>query len=246
MRFFSYHLVKISYVAALKALVFPLKAEKVPGLIHAETMTVMTLGSPVFSLSRMLVRQVALFAQWENEESLAHFLTHNRFGKTLNKGWHTRLVFVRQWGTISGFDLPVHPDLPPDISEGPVVAVTIARMRLPEIPRFIRWGRPVEELVRDHPGTTLSLASISFPRTVSTFSIWKSQKEMTDMVHGHSAVPRPKRHINAMKERDRKDFHFEFTTLRFRPVGEYGMWNGQRHFIPGFEKNQPDTCAWPI
>jgi hypothetical protein len=41
----------------------------------------------------------------------------------------------------------------------------------------------------------------------------------------------PKRHSNAMKERERKDFHFEFTTLRFKPIAEFGNWKGQSNFI---------------
>ena len=57
------------------------------------------------------------------------------------------------------------------------------------------------------------------------------------MVHGHSAVPRPKRHLDAMKERERKDFHFEFTTLRFQPISESGEWNGRTNIIPDFNKN---------
>jgi hypothetical protein len=55
---------------------------------------------------------------------------------------------------------------------------------------------------------------------------------MTDMVRGHSKMPKPERHINAMKERNRKDFHFEFTTLRFKPLAEYGEWNNKRNYIP--------------
>ena len=51
------------------------------------------------------------------------------------------------------------------------------------------------------------------------------------MVHGHSKVEKPKRHSNAMQERGRKDFHFEFTTLRFKPLAEYGEWKGQSDFI---------------
>lgn len=228
---FTYHLIKTSYVSALRAVLFPVKPKNVPGLVHAECMTAMQLGSPVFSKKRMLVRQIAIFAQWENESAVNTFMQQDRFGKMLSKGWHIRLLFLRQWGKLSEFEFP---DVEPQIEETelPVVAVTIARMKLPEVPRFIRWGRPVEKLVRDHPGTTLALASIRFPRTVSTFSIWKNQKAMRDMVHGHSAVPQPKRHINAMKERDRKDFHFEFTTLRFRPVSEFGEWNGTSNFIP--------------
>jgi hypothetical protein len=55
---------------------------------------------------------------------------------------------------------------------------------------------------------------------------------MVDMVHGHSAVPQPERHAAAMAERQRKDFHFEFTTLRFRPLAEYGEWEGRTNIIP--------------
>lgn len=236
MSVFTYHLVKTSYFSALKAILFPPNPKTIPGLIHAEYMTCMTLGSAIFSPSRMLIRQVAVFAQWENETAVDHFLSKNSLGKIVAKGWHTRLTFMRQWGKISEFKIPdEYREF--DSPDSPVVAVTIARMKLPEIPRFIRWGRPVEKLVRDHPGTALSLASIRLPRTVSTFSIWKSQKEMTDMVHGHSSVPHPKRHLNAMKERERKDFHFEFTTLRFKPISEFGEWNGRTNIIPDINKN---------
>lgn len=138
---------------------------------------------------------------------------------------------LRQWGSISNFEIP-EGNLDSNSPDSTVVAVTLARMKMFQVPRFIQWGRPVEKLVRDHPGTTLSLASIRLPRTVSTFSIWKSEKEMTDMVRGHSSVPHPKRHIDAMKERDRRDFHFEFTTLRFKPISEFGEWNGQVNIIP--------------
>lgn len=235
MSVFTYHLVKTSYLSALGAILFPPKPENTPGLIHAECMSAMTLGAPVFSLNRILLREVVVFAQWENEASIDNFLARDKFGKTLAKGWHCRLIFIRQWGKLSSFTFP-DIGIPFDEPDSPVVAVTIARMRLPQVPRFINWGRPVEKLVRDHPGTILSLASIRFPRTVSTFSIWKTQKEMTDMVQGHSTVPQPKRHIEAMKERDRKDFHFEFTTLRFKPISEFGKWKGRSNFISHLNK----------
>lgn len=231
MSVFSYHIVTTSYSSALRALLFPPTATNNRGLVHAECMTAMTLGSGIFSPSRMLLRQLVVFAQWESEEAINHFLAKSELGAELSKGWHTRLLFMRQWGSINEFEMPKE-SVEFDENNSPVVAVTLARMKLPEVPRFIRWGRPVEKLVRDHPGTTLSLASIRLPKTVSTFSVWKSQKEMTDMVHGHSKVPHPKMHVNAMRERDRKDFHFEFTTLRFKPISEFGEWNGRSNYIP--------------
>jgi len=65
--------------------------------------------------------------------------------------------------------------------------------------------------------------------------VWKTQREMTEMVRGHSAVPRPERHASAMAERERKDFHFQFTTLRFKPLSEFGEWEGQTGIIPPHE-----------
>jgi hypothetical protein len=235
MSVFTFHLATLSVKSSLKALWSPPKAENVPGLIHAECLTAMTLGSAIFSPSRMLIRQMAVFAQWTSEEAIDHFLENDDFGKCLAEGWHTRLLYLRQWGSIDEFVIPNAPD---EVNEpnAPVVAVTLARMRLFQVPRFIRWGRPVEKLVRDHPGAAFALAAIRLPRTVSTFSIWKSQKEMVDMVHGHSAVPQPRRHAQAMKERERKDFHFQFTTLRFKPIAEHGAWEGRTNLIPGLTR----------
>jgi hypothetical protein len=227
MSFFSYHLVRVSLIQRIR-LSF-LLFSNYPGLIHAERMNVMTLGSPIFSWKRIMIRQVAFFAQWNSEQDLDLFLINSNLGKILGNGWYVRLKFVRQWGTISKFKIPNN-EVNVDVEDGCVVAVTLARMKFLQIPRFIKWGRPAEMLVRDHQGTTLSLASMSLPNVVSTFSIWKSQKEMTDMVHGHSKMPQPKRHSDAMKERNRKDFHFEFTTLRFKPISEHGTWRNKQSY----------------
>jgi hypothetical protein len=236
MNIFSYHLVRIPFTLAIKGLFSAPIKRNTKGLIHSEYMTAMTLGSPIISSSRFLIKQVAIFAQWENEEALKNYLKKEKLGKLLNTGWHVRLEFMREWGKISGFKIPEQKaTLESELS--PVVAVTIARMKPLAIPRFLHWGRPVEKLVRDHEGTLLSLASVRFPNTVSTFSIWKTEEEMTNMVHGHSAMPKPKRHSDAMKERERKDFHFEFTTLRFKPISEFGSWKGKENYIPNLKKS---------
>src|SRR5262245_18182771 len=180
-------------------------------------MTVMALGSPILSPARMQLQHLAVFASWEGERAIDTFLMDTALGRTLAMGWHVRLEFLRRWGRVSEFD-----ELPTNVGDtdpaAPVVAVTLARLRRPQVPRFSRWGKPVEELVRDHPGTTLALAAMRPPRTVSTFSVWRSRRETTDMVHGHDSVPGAERHAVAMVERRRKDFHHEFTTLRFRAL----------------------------
>jgi len=128
-------------------------------LRHAECMAVMALGSPILSPARMQLGHLATFASWDSERAIDDFLTGTELGRTVALGWHVRLEFLRRWGRIRELD-----DLPARAGEvepnAPVVAVTLARLKLPQVPRFIRWGKPVEELVRDHPGTTLALAPL--------------------------------------------------------------------------------------
>ena len=231
MTVFTFHFARTGIGTTISALCRPPTGQQVPGLIHAECMARMTLGAPILSPARMQLRRLTMFAAWESQAAIDEFLAAAPLGRALAAGWHVRMAFLRRWGCVREFG-----DLPESVGAqdpaAPVVAVTLARMKLPQVPRFIHWGRPVEELVRDHPGTTLAIAAMRLPNTVSTFTVWNSQREMVDMVRGRSAVPRPERHAAAMAERQRKDFHFEFTTLRFRPLAEHGHWEGRTHIIP--------------
>ena len=191
----------------------------------------MKLGSPILSPDRIRVRHLALFACWDHESALDSFLETHELGHTLSTGWHVRLEFLRRWGRVSEFDGLADTTRVTD-PDAPVVAVTLARLKLSQVPRFIRWGKPVEELVRDHPGATLALAAMRPPRTVSTFSVWRSEREMREMVRGQGDFPGASRHATAMVERERKAFHHEFTTLRFHPLTESGEWEGRSDIVP--------------
>lgn len=227
----TFHLAQLPAHLSARALVRPPTGDSVPGLDHAECMALMRLGAPALSRDRMQVQRFAMFAQWQDEDALEQFLSHHPLGGRLSAGWHVRLQFLRRWSSLAAL-----PDLP--LRDGtwepdePVVAVTVARMRLPEVPRFLTWGKPVERLVRDHPGTTLALAAFRPPRTIATFSIWRTVREMEEMVHGRSAVTKPERHAAAMAERTRRDFHHEFATFRFRPLSEHGEWDGRSGIVP--------------
>ncbi len=231
MTVFTFHLAKTKIGTTLRSLCRPPTGQQVPGLNHAECMTRMTLGAPILSPARMQLRHLTMFAAWDSHTAIDEFLANTSLGRALAAGWHVRMMLQRRWGHVSEFDRFAESVGEQD-PEAPVVAVTLARLKLLQVPRFIRWGKPVEQLVRDHPATTLALAANRPPRTVSTFSVWTSQREMVDMVHGHSLVPRPERHAAAMVERQRKDFHFEFTTLRFKPLSEHGSWEGRTNIVP--------------
>ena len=228
MSLYSFHLAHMPLLSATAGILRPPKA---PGLRHIEVLAGMQLGAAVISPHRMQLRRVAVFAQWEDEAALVDFLAGHRFGRKLNEGWHVRLEFVRRWGEVH--EMAPLPDEAGRLElDEPVVAVTLARMRLPELPRFIHWGRPVERQVRDHPETTLALAAIRLPRTVSTFSIWTSTRAMTGMAFGRDGGGTARRHAEAMTERERRDFHREFTTLRFKPLSEHGSWEGRANYVP--------------
>lgn len=231
MSIFSFHLARAPVLTTARALLRPPVPLGVDGLRRMECMAVMGLGSPILSSARFQLRNLAVFASWNDECALDRFVMETHLGSTLAAGWHVRMEFLRRWGRVAGFE-----DLPANAEKveptAPVVAVTLARMKLPEAARFIRWGRPVEELVRDHPGTTLAVAAMRPPRTVSTFSVWCSLREMVAMVHGQGSAPGAQRHAVAMDERDRRDFHHEFTTLRFRALSEHGSWKGRERIVP--------------
>lgn len=231
MRVFTLGLAEMSMPLTLASLYRPPSSVTVPGLVHAECLTPMLLGSPILSFQRLQLGRLAMFAAWESEDAIDEFMATTKLGRSIAAGWHLRMTFLRRWGSVREFA-----SLPESVGESdpklPVAAFTLARMRIREIPRFVHWGRPVEALVRDNPEASFSLAAIRYPRTIATFSIWNSQQAMIDMVRGRSSVVRPERHWAAMKERDRRDFHHEFTTLRFHPVAEFGTWEGRSTLLP--------------
>ncbi|GAA5123451.1 hypothetical protein GCM10023339_43380 [Alloalcanivorax gelatiniphagus] len=227
----TFHLADVPAAVGVRALVRPPSSAATDGLDHLECLSLMRLGAPTVSPDRLQVRRVALFAQWRDEQAVDRFLEKDALGRAVAGGWHVRLQFLRRWSTLAA--LPGLPVRAGDCdADEPVVAVTLARMRMRELPRFLHWGKPVERLVRDHPAVTLALAAVRPPRTVSTFSVWRTVREMEEMVHGRSVVPGADRHVDAMAERERRDFHHEFATYRFRPLSEHGSWHGRSGIVP--------------
>jgi hypothetical protein len=181
------------------------------------------MGTPRYNF-----KSVALLGWWNQESSLSAFLEQPAH-KFLADGWHVRMKLYRKWGEISELkNAVVGPELA--TPDRPVVAVTLARLNLLETRRFIKWGRPVESQVRDHQGQNLALAAIRPLNTFSTFSVWKNESEMINMVNGKNKLRDGDSHKLAMQERVRKDFHHEFTTMRFVPFKEFGQWNGRSNY----------------
>jgi hypothetical protein len=227
----SFHLVNVPARVSATALVRPPDRRSVKGLQHAECLVLMRFGSPIVSLARLQLRHFAMFAQWDDEAALDRFLDTKPLGRRLAAGWHVRLQYLRRYGAVTALS-----NLPEtagawDLDE-PIVAVTLARMKLRELPRFLHWGRPVERLIRSHPAAVFSTGAQRPPNTISTFSIWRTVREMTEMVHGRGGLQNAHVHHAAMVEQRRRDFHHESTFMRFRPLSEHGTWQG-RPLLPG-------------
>ena len=231
MKFFSFRLASPGLGKTLEILLRPPRLESTQGLSHIEIVVPMSLGRRVAQPSRYHPRQVAVFAAWEDEAALDEFLSQNSCWLALSHGWHVRMEFVRKWGRMQGLDCL--PQTAMELNdEDPVVSVTLARLRVFEAVRFIRWGKPVERQVRDDPATTIAMAAIRPLRTLATFSIWQTQRDLKHMVHGRRSDEASQKHAKAMQERNRKDFHHEFITMRFRPLSEHGVWEGRKQLLP--------------
>lgn len=222
---FSFHLANVPLWRMPGLLLWPPSGK---GLRHGECFFTMNLGEPIMTGPRYNFRTVAFFAWWEEEAALSEFLTAPRC-KFLNDGWHVRMQLYRRWGGITEVnDAVIDESLA--VPGKPVVAVTLARLRLLEAVRFTKWGRPVERQVRDHHGQNLALAGMRPLGTFTTFSIWQNEAEMLNMVRGTDKLRDGESHRSAMQERVRKDFHYQFATMRFMPLSEAGVWNGKSNY----------------
>ena len=230
MEVFSYHLIQAPFYSVAARLFSSAALRRVPGLRHAECLLPMRMGHSVVLPGRYHFTSLVLFAFWESEGHLDRFLQAPPYRVFERPSWHVRLRFYRRWGTYRELDAATpyteHAD-----PEGPVVGVTFARLNLAETFRFERWGKPVEAQVRDHPGVTRATVAFRPLNTFSTFSMWRSEQDMLGMVRGRRELDGTS-HRDAMKQRVQRDFHYEFTTMRFVPLSEHGQWPEPMKILP--------------
>jgi hypothetical protein len=220
---FSFHLVRVPVFQLVRWVFFPPSSKRFTGLKHWECFFPMKLGKPILSFRRFNFNRFACFAWWQDEQALETFLASPPNKLFTASGWHVRLKKYRYWGSITEIAHSyTHSDAPKQ--DDPVVGITLARLKLSQTWRFIKWGKPVEQQVRDHPGCIRALAATRPLGTFSTFSLWKNEGEMIKMVQGTLDDRDGPEHRRAMQERARNPFHHEFMTMRFIPIGEVGAW----------------------
>jgi len=218
---FSCHIIKFSYLKAILFLLFPPNIKNTKGLSFSTTLFTMTLGKSVFLPSRYNLSKLILICRWNDKESLESFLIENKKINNSKEHWHVKMKPYRKWGKLKELN-DTHIYEEQSSPKGPVIGLTLAKLKLTQVFRFEKWGRPVERQVAEHSGKTLAVVSMRPLNKFSTFSVWKSEDDMTSMVHGTYDSKESKNHAEAMKERIKKPFHFEFMTMRFVQIEESG------------------------
>jgi hypothetical protein len=213
----SVQIAKVGMRAGLGALARPPRADRVPGLRHAETVFTAPISKRIVPAPNL--GTVGLIAAWEDEGSFERFTASHPLAERLGGGWQVLLEPLR----ISGA-WPQVPDLlegqrPVEDAE-PVVVLTIGRTKPWRLVPFLRAAGAAERDALDAPGL---LASTGFgrPPLVSTFSVWRSAAEMRD--YSYRAAGAHRAAVAADKDRP---FHFSSAFIRFRPLASGGKWNG--------------------
>lgn len=212
----SVHLADIGIRGMGRVLLRRPKAEAVPGLRWAN---VGLLAPLAFSGPPPLGR-VGLVAFWDDEAALDRFLAADPLGARLAGGFQARLQPLRAYGSWPGLpaDIPGTRAVPHD---GPVVALTLARVRLSQAVRFLRTSRPAEQAAVAHPGLVWGSAVVR-PPFAATVSIWQSSQATAGYAYKQQQA-----HNDAIVEQQRKDFHKESAFIRFAPLHAEGSLRGR-------------------
>ncbi len=112
----------------------------------------MTLGAPIALPWRCRPVSNSSICSLAKEYALDDFLSDSPLGRLLANGWHVRMEFVRRWGHIREFDSLPRVALELDDQQLSWLLHWLV-CDLAGALRFIRWVKPVEEQVRDDPGT---------------------------------------------------------------------------------------------
>jgi hypothetical protein len=198
------------------------RPDDIPGLRWADAVVLAQLAS-----SRPpAVRRAGLLAFWDDEGSADAFATAHPVGRRFAHGFHATLRPLRAFGSWPGLD----PEIPAGRAvphEGPVMVLTLGRLRPSQLLRFLKASRPAEKAALDDPGMLWGTASAR-PPFFATVTAWESSQAAAAYAY---ARQRPQ-HSDAITEQQRKDFHRRSAFIRFAPVRLTGALGGPNPISP--------------
>jgi len=214
----SIHLADIGPARALRFQRSRLRAGEVEGLRYAELTTLAPLSPRL--LPTPMPGRVGLIAAWDDETALEGFLAGHPVAEQLASGRRVRLRPTRIFGAWP--ELPgIVPREQPMDDEEPVAVLTLGRLRLTQVIRFLRASAAAEGLAIANPALITSTGLARPPRLVATFSLWRSTAAMRGYVEGRDAPA----HRAAVKAQTERPFHHHSAFLRFRPYAAEGDWD---------------------
>ena len=206
----------LGVVDTFRALTHTPKPSDVPGLRSARA----ALFAPLALAGPPPVRRAGLIAFWDDDEAVDRFIDTDPISQRFSEGLRARLRPLRAYGS--------WPGLPTDIAtsravphDGPVVVLTLGRLRISQAVRFLRASRPAEKAAAAHDGMLWGSAAVR-PPFVATMSIWKDSQATA----AYAYTQQPPAHVQAITEQQRKDFHRQSAFIRFAPTRLEGTLGG--------------------
>jgi hypothetical protein len=205
----SVHLADVGRRKALR-LLSARRAPSADGMRYA-ALTAATPLSPSL-LRRPRLGRIGLIAAWDDDRALDRFLATDPLAGLLAPGWRARLQPTHIFGAWPQLDGLLDGADTAMADTEPAAVLTIGRLRLSQIVRFLRASAGAEGLALREPALLASTALARPPGLVATFSLWQSTGAMRAYARGdadaaHRAASqahaaRPFHHASASTEGD--------------------------------------------
>ena len=209
-------LVDLGPAGTLRAVMRRPKPRDTPGLRSAQV----AVFAPLALSGPPPVSRAGLIAFWDDQDSFDRFVDGDPIGKRFAGGFQARLRPLRAHGS--------WPGLPGDVPQtravehdGPAVVLTLARLRISQVVRFLRASRPAERAALGSDGMIWGSAAVRLP-FVATVSIWQDARLTATYAYGRQQPA----HSHAISEQQRKDFHRQSAFIRFAPTRLEGSLGG--------------------
>lgn len=203
-------------VATIRSVMRRPKPNATPGLRSANV----AVFAPLAASGPPPIKRAGLIAFWDDEDAFDRFVERDPIAARFEGGFQARLQPLRAFGSWPGLptDIPSSRAVPHD---GPVVVLTLGRLRISQTIRFLRTSRPAERSAVAHEGMIWGSAAAR-PPFVATVSIWRDAQATAAYAYGRQEPA----HSEAIAAQQRKDFHRQSAFIRFSPTRLEGSLGG--------------------
>jgi hypothetical protein len=198
----------------------------IPGLRNAEVGLAAPLRASL--LPQPQFGRAVLVGFWDDDDAIDRFVDGHPLAAQFASGWQVRLEPLRAFGTWPGLpaDVPTSRQVDDD---GPVVAITLGRLRASQTVRFFRTSAKAEAAVVEAPGLVWATGFARVPKIVATCSLWESATAAAAYAFGR----RQPAHPDAIAADEAKPFHHQQAFIRFRPYAGRGHLDGKNPLRAG-------------